>query len=316
MSEASIKKEALTKINYLYQRLDRKNIGNHEYERTMQDALNIISLFKTNETSTVEDMSFYGKLLLCIGEEEEARDVLSSALKKTGLRNITLNLESLYWRVNTRPSLRDVQSGVALSFILDNIDINSVLDVGSGGGEHALEFARSGRMVHCVDFGVSVYARNSTAIGVLDELPSVRRSVGDFMTMRIEETYDLVWCSHVLEHQPNANLFLRRCLSLIKDEGWLAITVPPLKHFIVGGHVSLWNAGLVLYQLVMAGNDCSEAIVMNYDYNVTIIVRRRPIKVPHLDYDSGDINRLASFFPPNCTENFDGRMLGYSVKMR
>jgi hypothetical protein len=83
----------------------------------------------------------------------------------------------------------------------------------------------------------------------------------------------LVWCSHVLEHQPNAGLFLAKLIRDCRDGGILAITVPPAKTEIVGGHVSLWNAGLLLYRLALTGIDCRDARVKTYGYNVSVIVR-------------------------------------------
>ena len=80
---------------------------------------------------------------------------------------------------------------------------------------------------------------------------------GDFLSCDVTG-FDLVWCSHVLEHQPNPNLFLKKCFDILNDDGWLCVTVPPRKDEIVGGHLTLWNAGLLLYNLIMAGFDCSE----------------------------------------------------------
>ena len=47
-------------------------------------------------------------------------------------------------------------------------------------------------------------------------------------------------------------LFLKKVHSLLNEGGYLAIIVPPRKPFIVGGHVTIWNAGLVLYNLILA----------------------------------------------------------------
>lgn len=262
--------------------------------------------------SDVASQAFYGKLLFVAQRWEEAYRVLEAAWLRNPDERVLRDLEVAYWMLQTRDDLRGMQSGVALSYLLAQPQLHSVLDVGSGGGEHALQFALAGKQVHCVDFGVSVYARQSKVLDQLADMSSVRRSIGDFMELQDVAKYDLVWCSHVLEHQPNANLFLKRCFDLVADEGWLAITVPPLKHPIVGGHVSLWNAGLVLYQMVLAGNDCSDAVVMNYGYNISVLVRRRPIIVPALEFDSGDIGRISRFLPAGCSEGFDGRMVAFS----
>ena len=81
--------------------------------------------------------------------------------------------------------------------------------------------------------------------------------------------------------------------------GVLAVTVPPYKPTIVGGHVSLWNAGLLLYRLVLAGIDCKDAHVKSYDYNISVIVeRKKDIDVTdRLSYDMGDIRAIREYLP-------------------
>lgn len=304
MSEASVKREALLKIRDLVSK------GEHF------QAIDIASLFKANEKfSNAEELTYYAKLLMEVGDLEGASRYFEAAKLKTKKGETTNAMESLFWHLKTRSDLRFSRSGVALSYALSLPDIENVLDVGSGGGEHALEFANSGRSVHCIDYGKSIYVRNSQALSQVADNPKIKTTIGDFMQIPAKGTYDLVWCSHVLEHQVNPNLFLKKCLDHLSAFGWLAVTVPPLKHQMVGGHVSLWNAGLLLYQLVLAGNDCSQAVVMNYEYNISVIVRRAPIVLPDLDFDSGDIDRLSDFLPPGCSETFDGRMFGHAISL-
>ncbi|SFB59619.1 Methyltransferase domain-containing protein [Rhizobium sp. NFR07] len=303
MTETSVRKEALNAIRELLARGNKK------------EAVNVANLFRTNlKKSSVDDLTFYGKLMTEVGFVQEAEKLLRAAIKKAEPNNYTQGLETLFWHLRIPPRMRDIRAGVALAQTLSLPDVQSVLDVGSGGGEHALAFANAGKQVHCVDYGTSVYVQNSAALAEADAHSNIRKSICDFMELNTDGKYDLVWCSHVLEHQTNPNLFLRKCLAHTAERGWLAITVPPLKHQIVGGHVTLWNAGLLLYQLVHAGNNCSDALVMNYDYNISVLVQKNPIILPTLDWDAGDINRLHDYFPPGCTEGFDGRLYGHAIR--
>jgi hypothetical protein len=177
-------------------------------------------------------------------------------------------------------------SELALRAVCDIWEFSSVLDIGSGGGEHSRHFRNLSKKVTTISL----------------EPPA--DIVGDYLAVGLLQ-HDLVWASHVLEHQPNVNLFLKKCFA---DCGrYFCVTVPPLKHEIVGGHVSLWNGGLLLYNMILAGWDCSNARVMSYDYNISVLVEKKQAVLPQLRMDSGDIDRLSRFFPIPVGEAFDGK---------
>lgn len=166
----------------------------------------------------------------------------------------------------------------------------TLLDIGSGDGEHARGFEAAGCQV------TTISLRKPASI------------IGDYCAHEFAEPFDCIWASHVLEHQPNVGVFLRKCFRDLKDGGIFAVTVPPRKDAIVGGHVSLWNAGLVLYRLILAGFDCTDASVLTYGYNISVIVRKRAAVLPALAMDEGDIERLAQFFPLPVRQGFDGNI--------
>ena len=142
-----------------------------------------------------------------------------------------------------------MHADLALKKLL-TMDFDTVLDIGSGKGEHAEVFRKYEKIVTTVDYNnpeadyhgdfVNFYYTDDTTQGL---------------------GFECAWCSHVLEHQLNVHQFLDQCYGLLQLDGLLAITVPPRKDNIVGGHVTLWNAGLLLYNLILAGFDCSEAMV-------------------------------------------------------
>lgn len=170
-------------------------------------------------------------------------------------------------------------------------DVQTILDVGSGDGEHARAFTAHGKQVTTIS------------------LRPPADYVADYLETKFEQPFDALWCSHVLEHQVNVNLFLRKCFQNLREHGVLAVTVPTPKHYIVGGHVTLWNAGLLLYNLVLAGFDCCDARVSGeYGYNISVVVRKQAAKLPSLTSDAGDIAKLSRFFPIAVVDGFDGRL--------
>lgn len=166
-----------------------------------------------------------------------------------------------------------------------------LLDIGCGRGDHAQGFRAAG-------FDV-------TTIGYTNQgfEPDWQ---GDYADYTPTKSFHFIWASHVLEHQPNPGAFLRKAFSELYPGGTLAVTVPPPKTQLVGGHVSLWTPGLLIYHLVLAGFDCSQAAVKTYGYNISVVVRKERALLPALEMDAGDIERLAQFFPIPVQQDCDG----------
>jgi SAM-dependent methyltransferase len=183
--------------------------------------------------------------------------------------------------------LTKLNAHLALDKIL-GMDFKSVLDIGSGAGVHADILRKNGRTVTTISLG------NADI-------------VGDFITTELGK-YDCVWASHVLEHQTNVGLFLNKCFDCLNYNGILAVTVPPSKPEIVGGHLTTWNAGLLLYNLILAGFDCSEASVKTYGYNISVVVRKKKANLTGLHMDYGDIERIKRFFPFDAEHGFNGNI--------
>lgn len=190
-------------------------------------------------------------------------------------------------------------AGETLQYLIEKYQFDTVLDIGSGEGKHSDVLRKMGKHVTSIDFGSSIYFEKRD-----DKYSYVK---GDYYTYEFDEKFDCIWASHVLEHQVNPNLFLKKIHSDLKEGGILAITVPPLKHEIVGGHVTLWNAGLLIYQLVLAGFNCKFISIKSYGYNISIVLKKESIvSYPELHFDSGDIKRMIEFFPDNFSEPFNG----------
>lgn len=159
--------------------------------------------------------------------------------------------------------------------------LTAVLDIGSGKGEQAAYMTAHGLDVWTV------------------ALAPPAQYIGDYNDISFPRQFGGVWACHVLEHQPDVQSFLTKLYRDTLPNGIVAVTVPPAKAEIVGGHVSLWNAGLLLYRLVLAGFDCSQARVKRYDYNISVIVRKRSFTMPALTYTNSDLKLLKPYFPPS-----------------
>jgi SAM-dependent methyltransferase len=191
--------------------------------------------------------------------------------------------------------------------ILLKKQFDTVLDVGAGALKHTNIFLKNGKTVDICDYGNSIYYENK------EELNGIRKKfIGDFNEIEIKEKYDVLWCCHILEHQLNVNNFLKKTNHLLKEGGYLCILVPPRKPNLVGGHVTLWNAGLVIYNLILAGYDCSEYCeICQYDYNIGIIIKKKKINMlpKNLSMDKGDLKLLSKYFPFEVYHGINGDIM-------
>jgi len=235
-----------------------------------------------------------------LGKFREAASALEASAKAGGPCNPD-KMAMLVAEAAVRDEFRNLPfAALGMQLLLDGFDFETVIDVGCGAGLHAEALAAHGKKVTLCDYGKSIYfERISSRHEVL---------IGDFCEMEFPGRYDCVWASHVLEHQPDANRFLRKCADLLNEGGIACITVPPLKPELVGGHVSLWTPGHLVYQMVLAGFDCKEAVVARYGYNITVIAPKSTRPLPPVVYDNGDIDRLSDFFPGDVREGTDGWM--------
>ena len=223
--------------------------------------------------------------------------------------------EKIEYRVYEKllPKLDDefsklILSGHALQKLIKDYNFQTVIDIGSGAGDHAKILHKYQKKVTALDFGTSIYAQKKG--NNYDEIEHIEI---DFFAYKPSHKFDCVWASHVLEHQGNPGMFINRCTQLVKENGILAITVPPMEQRVLGGHLTNWNAGLLIYNLVLNGIDCSECSIMSYGYNISVIVSNRKRPSVDLTYDNGDITRLLQYFP-ECikTEPFDGRIRNWN----
>lgn len=190
--------------------------------------------------------------------------------------------------------------------LIKDYTFDSVLDIGCGSGIHSKMFLEKGKDVYAVDIGKSYFFKHSKNF-----LNGTKFYKGKFEDVDFKDKqFDCVWASHVMEHQRNIGLFLDKIHSVTKEGGIVCITVPPSKDNIVGGHLSIWNMGLIIYNLVLSRFDCSEISCMKYDYNLSVILKKKTILLPkNLSYDRGDIEILSNFFPKGCKkQGFDGNI--------
>lgn len=115
--------------------------------------------------------------------------------------------------------------------------------------------------------------------------------------------YDVVWTS-ALHRVRNPGVFIDNLKKYLIPGGTLVINAPCANNALGSGNLTMWNAGLIIYNLVRAGIDCKHARVCTTKTIVSVIVTLTGRYVP----PDISFNTLGDFFPIPIAQHFDGRI--------
>ena len=129
------------------------------------------------------------------------------------------------------------------------------LDIGSGEGVHTAILRHVGLEV----FQVDKYS-NTAEYKV------------DFIEHEFDRKFDVIFCSHVIEHQRNVGLFLDKIFDLLSDDGVLIISAPNHSvETLVEGHLNSFLFPLFLQHMIHAGFDCKNGKYLSLVENSFIV---------------------------------------------
>ena len=205
-----------------------------------------------------------------------------------------------------------VRNGVSLCIGIEGRDelvrvfvkeqpFKTVLDVGCGIGELFHILTSKGAKAT----GIDILPRNRVEPQISNS--EVEYIEADFMEYQDNRKFEAVISSHVIEHIPDTERFLRHFLSFIVPGGVYCLIWPPPKIQVVGGHVHLFYMGTMLYNLVRIGVNCKNVHMLRCGYSLGIIGRLETFEVPQLEHNKSDIKKLSPFFPMRVSQGFDGK---------
>lgn len=187
-------------------------------------------------------------------------------------------------------------SHLALAKLVAEYEFDEILDIGSANGTAARVFQVLGKQVSTLEI-LSGFESDYS---------------GDYLDVQFPKQFDAIWCSHVLEHQRNVGMFLEKIFSDLKEGGVLAITVPSALSPLLIGHPNIYTPLHLVYNLILAGFDCRDARIKCYDWQISILVKKKANHIPSLSFAAthnppgdgspdgdGYVPKLLEFFPVN-----------------
>ena len=118
----------------------------------------------------------------------------------------------------------------------------TAIDIGSGAGVQS-EILRAA--------GLEVFQ--------LDKYSDTADYKVDFVSHTFDQKFDVVYCSHVIEHQRNVGNFLDKIFDIMSEDGVLIISAP--KHpaeYLTEGHLNCFFKGYFIQHLIHAGFDLKQ----------------------------------------------------------
>ena len=130
------------------------------------------------------------------------------------------------------------------------------LDIGSGDGVHSEIMNHAGLKV--------------TQIDKYSEKANYQMDFMSWSKAR-QLNFDVVFCSHVIEHQRNVGEFLDRIFDVLSDDGVLIISAPKEDRNLIEGHLNSFIFPLFLQQMIHAGFDCKNGKFLSAMENSFIV---------------------------------------------
>jgi hypothetical protein len=182
-----------------------------------------------------------------------------------------------------------VAAGPLLTRLLRDHPIDTVLDLGRTDLQRLAILAQQDRQV------TAVVDTSATAV-VSPYVTLLRRAP---LTSDPSRPFQCVVAIDLLQRQADPQAFLRLLRSQLAEGGVLALSVPAMRYPLVGGDLSIWSAGLVLYHLVLAGFDCRNVKLLPQDERIFVLLTSKIIAPTAFDAGGPpQPDQLRPYLPP------------------
>jgi SAM-dependent methyltransferase len=196
--------------------------------------------------------------------------------------------------------------------LLHSTKFKTVLDIGCGEGLVSNVFKFLDKKVTTIEPGESKPR--------LPEFDPIKIDhTEDYLTLDFKEKFDVIWCSHVLEHIRNPAMFLDKIFNDLNEGGTLALTVPyndgGHPEAVVDSHINKFVISTLLYHLVSSGFDCKNVHILINNNEMAVILKKVSNGLT-TSTTSRPFSEVVSFFPESAIEHTyrdDNTLLSFRV---
>lgn len=186
-------------------------------------------------------------------------------------------------------------------YVVNNFKFENVLDLGCGFCPYLNTFTGKGIKYTGID------SFNPQVLKKISAQKNVELINANFMAHNFgDRKFDCVYSSHVIEHVADTEAYIRKLKGLVKEGGIMCIIWPKPKPEVVGGHVHIFNPGMMYYNVTRTGINCSQWKCVEKDYSFCIAGPCHKVPQPKLTYSAGEIETLNPLFPFKATQGFHG----------
>ena len=198
-----------------------------------------------------------------------------------------------------------------IALLKEHHNFHSFLDVGAGEG--------------CATKIMKFLGKDTVSIEPWETRPKYPNSdvfIPDFrenyMDIKFDRQFDVIWCSHVLEHIKNPNIFLSKIFQDLKEDGILALIVPYNDgdniEYIVDGHINKYGIGVMIYTLITAGFNCSDISINLHGYEMVVFLKKKSTGLSTIGDTTRSFSDLIQFFPDTDQEKrYSGERLSIMI---
>lgn len=160
------------------------------------------------------------------------------------------------------------------------------------------------RLARCITICTIQYVKNLTGKNTYSDLADYKGDINNLSNV-LPNSVDVIALSQ-LHRQRNVGIYFDIAFDALKTGGELVVCVPSFSNCIGSGNTNnLWNAGTLLYNLVLAGFDCKSARLATFTNEIQLYLVKTDRNVPK----SVALATLNDFFPNEVFQHFDGNIL-------